>query len=136
MSPLQTQVRTFHKVFGGELDEGPTPGNIRYRLKLISEEFKEVVEAAYAAYNARYQKRGAPTVRRNDAHLAKELGDLMYVLAGTFTTFGWDMDEALRLIHESNMTKLDEDGKPQRREDGKVLKGPNYEEPDMEKIVA
>ena len=48
---------------------------------------------------------------------------------------GWDLDEALDRVHESNMTKLGEDGKPIRREDGKVLKGPNYKAPDLTDLV-
>ena len=48
---------------------------------------------------------------------------------------GWDLDEALHRVHESNMSKLDEDGKPIYREDGKVLKGPTYAPPQLEDLV-
>jgi len=47
----------------------------------------------------------------------------------------WDLDEAMHRVHESNMSKLDEDGKPIYREDGKVLKGPNYSPPNLEDLV-
>ncbi len=47
----------------------------------------------------------------------------------------WDLDEALNRVHESNMSKLDEDGKPIYREDGKVLKGPNYKPPDLSDLI-
>ena len=47
----------------------------------------------------------------------------------------WDLDEALHRVHESNMSKLDKNGKPIYREDGKVLKGPNYAPPNLENLV-
>ena len=48
---------------------------------------------------------------------------------------GWDLDEAMNRVHLSNMSKLDEEGKPILREDGKVLKGPNYTPPNLEDLV-
>ena len=48
---------------------------------------------------------------------------------------GWDLDRALERIHESNMSKLDEDGKPIKRDDGKVLKGPNYRTPTLTDLI-
>jgi predicted HAD superfamily Cof-like phosphohydrolase len=48
---------------------------------------------------------------------------------------GWDLDKAMERVHESNMSKLDEYGKPIYREDGKVLKGPNYNPPNLEDLV-
>ena len=48
---------------------------------------------------------------------------------------GWDLDETLHRVHESNMSKLDEDGKPIYRDDGKVLKGPNYAPPNLDDLV-
>jgi len=47
----------------------------------------------------------------------------------------WDIEQALRRVHQSNMSKLGEDGKPIKREDGKVLKGPNYQPPDLSDLV-
>jgi predicted HAD superfamily Cof-like phosphohydrolase len=52
-----------------------------------------------------------------------------------FVEFGWDFDEAFKRVHESNMSKLDEEGKPIRRQDGKILKGPNYQAPDLRDLV-
>jgi len=63
--------------------------------------------------------------------IAKELADLVYVAYGTALVYDIDLDEALRAVHDSNLTKLDDNGKPVLREDGKVLKGPNYKPPDM-----
>jgi len=81
------------------------------RLMLVKEEYAEVLSAT------------------DEENLIKELADLVYVTYGYAATFGWNLDEAVRRVHASNMSKLDEDGQPIFREDGKVLKGPNYKEP-------
>ena len=65
----------------------------------------------------------------------KELADLVYVCYQYASNFGWDLDEAMHRVHESNMSKLDEYGNPILREDGKVLKGPNYQPPDLSDLV-
>lgn len=65
----------------------------------------------------------------------KELADLVYVCYQYACNEGWDLDEAMDRIHRSNMSKLGEDGKPIYREDGKVLKGPNYQPPVLEDLV-
>ena len=61
----------------------------------------------------------------------KELADLVYVCYQYAENMGWFLDEALDRVHKSNMSKLGEDGKPIYREDGKVLKGPDYKPPDL-----
>jgi predicted HAD superfamily Cof-like phosphohydrolase len=66
--------------------------------------------------------------------MAKELADLVIVTYGAALTHGIDLERAVKLVHRSNMTKL-VDGKPVLRDDGKVLKGPNYREPDMSSAV-
>jgi predicted HAD superfamily Cof-like phosphohydrolase len=68
-------------------------------------------------------------------NLLKELCDVLYVTYGYAITFGWDLDEAFRRVHASNMSKLDDDGNPIVRSDGKVMKGPNYQEPDLGDLV-
>lgn len=67
--------------------------------------------------------------------VVKELSDLIYVCYGLAARIGIDINEAFRLVHESNMSKLGDDGKPVLREDGKIMKGPNYHSPDLRKIV-
>ena len=89
---------------------------------LIVEEFKEFLEA-----EGRLFMHG----RNHQEHALKELADLVYVCYQYAQNMGWFLDEALDRVHESNMSKLDEDGKPIYREDGKVLKGPNYKPPDL-----
>ncbi len=87
------------------------------RIGLISEEYNEVMGATEAE------------------NLLKELADLIYVTYGFASTFGWDLDEALRRVHASNMSKLGADGAPIYRKDGKVLKGPNYKKPNLTDLI-
>ena len=65
----------------------------------------------------------------------KELADLVYVCYQYAENMGWFLDEALDRVHKSNMSKLDKDGKPIYREDGKVLKGPNYKPPSLTDLI-
>ena len=61
--------------------------------------------------------------------VADALTDILYVVYGAGHSFGIDLDDCFNEVHRSNMTKLGEDGRPMYRDDGKVMKGPNYEEP-------
>ena len=65
----------------------------------------------------------------------KELADLVYVCFQYAENMEWDLEEALDRVHKSNMSKLGLDGKPIRRADGKVLKGPNYQPPILNDLV-
>ena len=87
------------------------------RRELIHEEFIELMTAPYLD------------------EVMKEACDLVYVVLGMFVEFGWDFDEAFSRVHESNMSKLGEDGKPIYREDGKVLKGPDFFKPDLTDLL-
>jgi|TARA_E500000331_G_scaffold158165_1_gene153404 predicted HAD superfamily Cof-like phosphohydrolase len=93
---------------------------------LIVEEFKEFIEADYEI------KEMLPHTR--EACL-KELADLVYVCAQYAENMDWDLEQAIRRVHTSNMSKLGADGKPIYREDGKVLKGPNYQPPNLTDLV-
>ena len=90
--------------------------------KLIVEEFKEFLEAEGMLF-----MHG----RNHQEHALKELADLVYVCYQYAQNMGWFLDEALSRVHLSNMSKLDKDGKPIYRDDGKVLKGPDYKPPDL-----
>lgn len=94
---------------------------MRMQRTLIKEEYEELFEALYLAADDLSNKRARE-------HALKELADLVYVCYQLAAAVGWDLDEALRRVHISNMSKL-VNGRPLRREDGKVLKGPNYREP-------
>lgn len=65
----------------------------------------------------------------------KELADLVYVCFQYAENMEWDLEEALDRVHKSNMSKLGLDGKPIRRADGKVLKGPNYSPPELKDLI-
>ncbi len=93
---------------------------------LIVEEFKEFLEADGMMFMS-----GAS----HKADCLKELADLVYVCYQYAENQRWDLDEALHRVHESNMSKLNEDGQPIFRKDGKVLKGPNYAPPNLEDLV-
>ena len=93
---------------------------------LVIEEFKEFLEAEEHLY------RDNPTVI---SEALKELADLVYVCYQYAENMNWFLDEALHRVHESNMSKLGEDGKPIYREDGKVLKGPNYKPPNLTDLI-
>jgi len=93
---------------------------------LVIEEFKEFLEADDQLY------RDNPTIK---AEALKELADLVYVCYQYAENMNWFLDEALHRVHESNMSKLGEDGKPIYREDGKVLKGPNYKPPNLTDLI-
>jgi len=67
--------------------------------------------------------------------IADALTDILYVVYGAGHSFGIDLDECFDEVHSSNMTKLGEDGRPMYRDDGKVMKGPNYREPDLTAFV-
>ena len=93
---------------------------------LIVEEFKEFLEAE----GMLFRDNGG---FREDT--LKELSDLVYVCYQYAANMNWDLDEALRRVHESNMSKLDAGGKPIYREDGKVLKSKNYLPPTLTDLV-
>ena len=71
----------------------------------------------------------------DESEQLKELADLVYVAFQFAASQDWDLDEAMRRVHESNMSKLGEDGKPIYRADGKVLKGPNYKPPYLNDLI-
>lgn len=123
MSRIAQQVREFHEVFGCDIAPHPTPGTWELRdlrAGLIEEEFDELLDAM-----------GAQDI----VEMADALGDLLYVTYGAALAFGIDLDAVVDEIHRSNMSKLDADGKPIHREDGKVLKGPRYSRPDIESVL-
>ena len=78
---------------------------------------------------------GQAHTNEGDEATLKELADLVYVCYQDAENMEWDLDEAMRRIHRSNMSKLGLDKKPIRRADGKVLKGPNYQPPNLKDLV-
>ena len=93
---------------------------------LIVEEFKEFLEAEGMLF-----RESLPL----HEEALKELSDLVYVCYQYAANMGWDLDEALDRVHKSNMSKLDDTGKPIYREDGKVLKSTKYKPPILSDLV-
>ncbi|MFC4507026.1 MULTISPECIES: MazG nucleotide pyrophosphohydrolase domain-containing protein [Streptomyces] len=124
-------VAQFHLAFDVD-NRIVNPDNLRSLLErrttLITEEFHEVIEALNAAKGS-VGNPGFPVQRFE--HLAKELADLLYVVFGSAELLGIPLGQAFAEVHASNMSKLGDDGRPVLREDGKVLKGPNYRSADM-----
>src|SRR5688572_11246724 len=120
------QVKEFHDVFGLEYHASPSVAvserMIELRHRLMQEENDEYLEAA---------------MDDNLELVADALGDKLYILCGTILAHGLQhkIVEVFEEIHRSNMSKLDEDGKPLYREDGKILKGKNYFLPDIRAIL-
>jgi predicted HAD superfamily Cof-like phosphohydrolase len=94
---------------------------------LITEEFSEFLAASTDAFDH------VQNYRNREAAL-KELADLVYVCFQFAAAAGWDLNEALDRVHKSNLSKL-VDGKPVKREDGKVLKGENYKPPILSDLI-
>ena len=120
------QVREFHETYGLPVKASPDisdPKTNDLRVNLLAEELEELKEALAAG----------DVVEVLDA-----LTDLQYVLDGAYLSFGLHdvKDAAFAEVQRSNMSKLGEDGKPIRREsDGKILKGPNFFEPDLSQFI-
>lgn len=108
---------------------------IKLGLKLIGEETEEFREAVENLFENTEWGEGEDVLNDNRKDLAKELVDILYVCHWTAAKIGIDTNEAFRRVHASNMSKLGPDGKPVKREDGKVLKGPGYHAPDLSDIV-
>ena len=114
----QDMVAGFTKAMGQVFDQEPDRETALLRQKLIMEEAGEVFEELDREVI-------------NKVALTKELADLLYVVHGTAVAFGLPLEPAFVRVHQSNMSKLGEDGKPIYREDGKVMKGPNYRPPEL-----
>ena len=117
------KVGTFMKTFGQEVKEKSSLGSDKInklRLDLIEEELGELKEA----------------MKNNDIlEVADALTDILYVTYGAGHAFGINLDKCFEEVQNSNMSKLDADGKPIYNDVGKVMKGPNYFKPDLSKFI-
>ena len=117
------KVGVFMKTFGQEIKNKPsfsTEKINQLRISLIQEEVDELKEA----------------MANNDLlEVADALTDLLYVTYGAGHAFGIDLDKCFNEVQNSNMSKLDKDGKPIYNQLGKVMKGPNYFKPDLSKFI-
>ena len=117
------KVKTFMETFGQEVKTKPSFSNEKIntlRYELIKEELEELKVA----------------MENNDLlEVADALTDILYVTYGAGHAFGIDLDKCFEEVQNSNMSKLDEGGKPIYNEAGKVMKGPKYFKPDLNKFV-
>ena len=119
-------VKIFHEAFGIKISNKPTlelsKDILKLRHSLMLEENNEYLKAVE---------------ERNLIEVADALGDMLYILCGTILTHGFQnlIEDIFDEIQSSNMSKLGDDGKPIYRNDGKVLKGPNYKKPNIKKII-
>ena len=117
-------VKTFMKTFGQEVKEKagfPSDKITSLRYELINEELEELKEAI---------------INKDIKEVADALTDILYVTYGAGHAFGINLDKCFKEVQNSNMSKLDNDGKPIYNDKGKVMKGPNYFKPDLNKFVA
>ena len=118
-----SKVGIFMKTFGQEVKDKPsfsTDKINKLRIDLIKEELDELTEA----------------IKKKDLlEVADALTDILYVTYGAGHAFGINLDRCFEEVQNSNMSKLDNNGKPIYNENGKVMKGPNYFKPDLSKYV-
>ncbi len=116
-------VKMFMKTFGQIVKTKPNfpdEKTIKLRLDLIKEELNELEEAIKD---------------KNLTEVADALTDILYVTYGAGCAYGIDLDKCFKEVQRANMSKLGEDGKPIYNEKGKVMKGPNYSEPNLKKFI-
>ena len=119
-----SKVGTFMKTFGQEVKTKPslsTEKINKLRIDLIKEELEELTEAMN---------------NKDLLEVADALTDILYVTYGAGHAFGIDLDQCFDEVQNSNVSKLDENGKPIYNDSGKVMKGPNYFKPDLSKFVS
>lgn len=123
------RVKEFEKAMGTATGRPFSSDLLKLRHDLIDEE-------VYEAWLECTDKNGGwlPDEKINKANLTKELADILYVVYGTAVTFGLPLQDVFEEVHRSNMSKMGDDGKAVFREDGKVLKGPNYTKPNLEQF--
>ena len=117
------KVKNFMQTFGQTVKkkaEFPEENTIKLRYDLIQEELSELKQAIED---------------KNLVEVADALTDILYVTYGAGHAFGINLDKCFDEVHNSNMSKLDEDLKPIYNENGKVMKGPNYFKPDLNKLI-
>ena len=132
MTDVQAMVAEFHGAFGlpNRLGQGK-PDAMHERTELR----KDLIDEEFDEFDLEHHWNGTRAVVSDTANYAKELADLVINCFGAAIEAGVDLNMVLRAVHASNMSKLGEDGKPIYREDGKVLKGPNYSAPNIKEVL-
>ena len=135
MHTREERVADFHEKFGLVIGAEPTASLLKLRRLLIDEETKELFSDIDTAIE--HLEKGETVPKTLYTNMLKELADVQVVISGTAITLKplRKLEEAFQRVHESNLTKLGTDGKPIRREDGKIMKGPRYQEPDLSDLI-
>ena len=126
MGYTRKQAQEWRKAFGVKANNQKESSQYKLQVSLIAEEFVETIEAF-----ALFQQGDLGT----HVNLLKELADLVFVCYQAAENMGWDLDETMQRVFDSNMSKLDDNGDPIRNEFGKILKGANYKPPMLEDLV-
>lgn len=132
MNEYESLVRDFHLKTDGVVDKPLSVELLQLRRRLIEEEVKELFAEIDRAVEE--LKAGGQVTRKTYLDLLKEMADVQYVLSGGVASFGLPLQKVFHRVHESNLSKLGHDGRPLLREDGKILKGPNYHPPVLDDI--
>ena len=118
-----TDVKTFMETFGQMVrtnPQFPDEKTMQLRYDLIKEELNELAQAMKS---------------KDLKEIADALTDILYVTYGAGFAYGIDLDKCFKEVQRANMSKLGEDGKPIYNDKGKVMKGPNYSEPNLKKFI-
>jgi len=123
MVNMYKDVKVFQTAVGqnvSEVPEFPDENERVLRRKLLKEEVEEYFDGED---------------KDDIENVAKELADIIYIVCGTAASYGIPLDRVFNEVHRSNLSKLNADGSVSRREDGKILKGPNYNPPDIKSVL-
>jgi len=132
MNDYERKVQDFHAAVGAAIDLPFSAELLQLRKTLIAEEVKELfAEFDRAIEELKTQGQVSPKTRID---MMKEIADVQYVLSGSSVSFGLPIHTVFDRVHDSNLSKFGADGKPILREDGKVLKGPNYHPPILDDL--
>ena len=135
MSTREDYIKQFHEAFNLDIDQEPNLKLVKLRRTLIAEETKELLADLDSVIEC--LETGQEIPKELWMNMLKEMADVQVVVSGTAVSLKpvAKLEEAFKRVHESNMSKLGLDGKPMYREDGKVMKGPNYYPPDLSDLV-
>lgn len=129
MQTIEEALREFHTVYGLVVNDKPID------FSHENDEDAETFQLRYSLCDEEWSEFQTAHEGEDLVLLADAICDLVYVLVGTAVSYGIPFDRCFAEVQRSNMSKLGEDGKPIVREDGKILKGPNFSPPDLRSII-
>jgi len=126
-----TDVKEFHEKFDLEVRDTP----IDFSHENLDPQDSELFHLRDTLMNEEWRELKEAWIEEDLVAFADAMCDLIYVVAGTAVSFGIDLDACFAEVQRSNMSKLGEDGLPIKRFDGKIMKGPDFSEPDLRSII-